>query len=137
MVGGSSASSKLHQKERKGTERKGKERQGTARRLDLVVEQPVQQAGGCGAQQVALQDCAGGLILCKSLAALQVQLQVLPAVLGFMGNALPPASSALQRPRQSITVLTRVHQSLAMPSWTHLESCRRQPLCWWCTGSLL
>ena len=79
-------------------ERKGKDDAETMGRLDLVVEQPVQQAGGCGAQQVALQGCAGGLIPCKGLAALQVQLQLLPAVLGFMANALPPASATLQGP---------------------------------------
>ena len=83
------------------------------------MEQPVQQARGRDAQQVTLQGCAGGLILCKDLAALQVQLQVLPAVLGFMGNALPPASPALQGPRQSISVLAQIHQSVAIPSWLH------------------
>ena len=75
----------------------------TRGRLDLVVEQPVQKAGGCGAQQVTLQRCAGCLILCKGLAALQIQLQLLPAVLGFEGNALPPPSPALQDPDCSIS----------------------------------
>lgn len=79
-------------------ETKGKGDAGTMGRLDLVVEQPVQQAGGCGAQQVALQDCAGGLVLCKGLAALQIQLQLLPCVLGFMGNAVPLAPATLQGP---------------------------------------
>ena len=65
-------------------------------RLYLVVEQPVEQACGCGAQQVALQGCAGALLLCKQLAALQVQLQMLPPVLHFMCNELPPASPTLQ-----------------------------------------
>ena len=65
-------------------------------RLYLVVEQPVEQACGCGAQQVALQGWAGALLLCKQLAALQVQLQMLPAVLHFMCNEVPPASPTLQ-----------------------------------------
>jgi hypothetical protein len=50
------------------------------------VEQAVEQAGGCGPHQVALQGCAGALILCKHLAAVQVELQVLPALLSLMPN---------------------------------------------------
>ncbi len=67
-----------------------------SRRRYLVVEQPVQQVCGCGTHQVALQGCAGALVPGKQLAALQVQLQMPPAVLGFMCNDLPPAPPSLQ-----------------------------------------
>lgn len=73
------------------------------------MEQPVQQASSCGAHKVALQGCAGPLIPRKQLAALQVQLQMLPAVLGFMCNELPLASPILQDQGMNLVQLFQVN----------------------------
>jgi hypothetical protein len=50
---------------------------------------------------VALQGCAGCLILCKDLAAMQVQLEVLPAVFCCMGYGITPAPPTLHAPNES------------------------------------
>ena len=78
------------------------------------MQEPIHEGCGCCAYQVALQGCAGCLILCKDLAAMQVQLEVLPAVFCCMGYGItptPPTLHAHNGSPQQLEVLTHIHST--------------------------